>query len=150
MASDQNHPYAHPEPGSPAWEAVLRATYAKHAPELLPRLAELLVKHKGREKRLHDALIARYEGSPKSTIANRTLGHDQCRICLKRGHWGNECPYRPMLTKKRKREKEGEHAGGQSAAGVGRESPGERRNVRWEVFAEVKHDCVDFRWAGAH
>ena len=105
---DGNHPYAHPKPGSPLWHKILKDMYRRHAPRKLPRFEQIFAKYYMNEKELHDALILKYEGDPKTPrgTPNRDIHRHACRLCGEIGHWGNECPMRMAKAKSKAKKEE--------------------------------------------
>lgn len=73
------------------WREQLWTLYQRHAPQHLARFEEILLKYKGRERELHAALRSKYE-TDLEAVPRTTSSKDSCRVCGKRGHWGNECP----------------------------------------------------------
>jgi len=94
--ADRNSPYAHkPAAGDTAgWRALLVRYLKRRSAKQVRRIDELLEKYKGREQEYYHELIVSHEGDAKGAVVNADIGQDNCRLCGKAGHWGNECPNR--------------------------------------------------------
>ena len=65
--------------------------------ETMGEWLDILLKYKNDELRLYRAFLRHHEGEAKGKVDNSTLDDDQCRLCLQRGHWGQECPFRKVI-----------------------------------------------------
>ena len=81
------------------WWPQLLGIYRKYSPTQVPRLPELIEKHKGHLKELFNQTLVNHESDRKSTCDNSSLPENTCRLCGQAGHMGNRsalitCPYR--------------------------------------------------------
>ena len=92
---DRNSPFAHPAPGdTKGWTELLVPLYRKYAPKEVDNVPKMLEKYRGSERAIYRAFLEDHEGMCSVGNDVRLLGKKQCRICLRVGHWGNECPDR--------------------------------------------------------
>ena len=101
LVRDRNSPFAHPvsakglahpAPGCPTWRVLIWPLYKKYRPNDTHNFDRILAKYYRNEEAWYKTILGHHQGIGKSFVANRYIPRGVCRVCLKEGHWGNECP----------------------------------------------------------